>query len=277
MSIVMNNGVSQLEQQQQQQLQEIGAQLRALREQSQLSIEQITARTMIQPRQLEAIEMGRLNQLPEPVYIRGLIKRYADALGTDGEVLAAAFPTTLRVQSRPSTVVGLPTGQLRPIHLYAAYIVLIAAAVSGLSYLLNRSAPRMASPSLADQIPAATSPSGSSNTSAVVATTPDAPQKPVQVAINLTAQSWMRVVVDGRTDFEGILQEGTQRTWTADRDITVRAGNAGGVLLTYNNQQPKPMGKPGTVEELTFSAPTVPAQANQQASNLEVQTSSVLR
>ncbi len=275
MSMVMNNGVSQLEQQQQQQLQEIGAQLRYLREQSQLSIEQITARTMIQPRQLEAIELGRLNQLPEPVYIRGLIKRYADALGADGEVLAAAFPTTLRVQPRP--VVGLSSGQLRPIHLYAAYIVLIAAAVSGLSYLVNRSAPRMTPPSLADQIPASSTPSSSSNASAVMATTPAASQKPVQIAINLTAQSWMRVVVDGKTDFEGILQEGTQRTWTADRDITVRAGNAGGVLLAYNNQQPKPMGKPGTVEELTFSATTAPAQANQQASTMDAQASSVLR
>jgi hypothetical protein len=73
--------------------------------------------------------------------------------------------------------------------------------------------------------------------------------------VTLTAQSWLRIEVDGKTDFQGILPEGTQRTWTAASKLTVRAGNAGGVMVAYNDGTPTQMGEPGAVKELTFTAP----------------------
>jgi cytoskeletal protein RodZ len=72
--------------------------------------------------------------------------------------------------------------------------------------------------------------------------------------VKLTDQSWVRVVADGKTEFEGMLPEGTQRIWAADKEVTVRAGNAGGVLVSLNEGQAKPMGEPGTVEEVTFGS-----------------------
>jgi len=47
---------------------------------------------MIQPRVIRAIEAGNLKELPEGVYIRGFLRRYADALGLDGHALASEFP-----------------------------------------------------------------------------------------------------------------------------------------------------------------------------------------
>jgi cytoskeletal protein RodZ len=78
--------------------------------------------------------------------------------------------------------------------------------------------------------------------------------KPVQVGVTLKAQSWIRIVADGKTEFEGVLPEGTQRTWVADKTLIVRAGNAGGVLVEFNNESAKQMGAPGEVQELTFAA-----------------------
>jgi hypothetical protein len=71
--------------------------------------------------------------------------------------------------------------------------------------------------------------------------------------MTLTAQSWLRIDVDGKTEFQGIMPEGTQKTLMADNQLTIRAGNAGAVLLAYNNEQAQPMGAPGAVEEKTFS------------------------
>lgn len=49
-----------------------------------------------------------------------------------------------------------------------------------------------------------------------------------------------------------MLSEGAQQAWAAKQQITVRAGNAGGVLVSYNESPPKLLGEPGTVEEKTF-------------------------
>jgi hypothetical protein len=77
----------------------------------------------------------------------------------------------------------------------------------------------------------------------------------------------VRIKADGKTEFEGILTEGTQRTWTADSQITIRAGNAGAVMVAYNEGQSTRLGAPGAVEEVKFptdqqaaSLPQTPAQ-----------------
>ncbi|HEY9644787.1 MAG TPA: RodZ domain-containing protein [Chroococcidiopsis sp.] len=244
-------------------LAELGDQLRQAREQSNLTIEQVSKTTMIQTRLLKAIESGKLAQLPEPIYIRGFLKRYADVLGLDGTKLSNTFPTDVGIRGVQPSWKDTPAAQLRPIHLYVAYILVIIAAVSGLAYLLNPAAPWgnrttvSNSPSPQASAPSASAvPSATSSTSAAASPSPTAlaPDKPVRVDVSLTSQSWLRVEIDGKTDFEGILPEGTQRTWTAENQVTVRAGNAGAVMVAYNNGTPTRLGDPGSVKEVTFSA-----------------------
>lgn len=61
------------------------------------------------------------------------------------------------------------------------------------------------------------------------------------------------MIVDGKTDFEGILTKGHQQTWKVNQRLTLRAGNAGAVLMSINGEQAKFLGKPGDVKEVTFS------------------------
>jgi hypothetical protein len=76
----------------------------------------------------------------------------------------------------------------------------------------------------------------------------------VRVDLTLKAESWIEVVADGQPQFEGVLPEGTKRTWEAKQELFVRAGNAGGVLVAVNNGQAKQMGEPGKVEVVTVKA-----------------------
>lgn len=78
---------------QQASLQKIGADLRHRREEKGLSLNDIHQQTFIQPYTLKAIEAGNLHQLPEAFYIRAFIQKYASALGLEGAVLAASYPT----------------------------------------------------------------------------------------------------------------------------------------------------------------------------------------
>ena len=50
---------------------ELGILLRAKREQKQLSIGEVSERLKLPARQIEALENGDYNSLPEPVFVRG--------------------------------------------------------------------------------------------------------------------------------------------------------------------------------------------------------------
>src|SRR6476469_1657103 len=253
-----------------------------------MSLEEVAAKTKIQLRLLNAIESGQLDQLPEPVYVQSFIKQFADALGINGAAFASSFPTTPILRPVQRSWRSLPVAQLRPVHLYVLYVFLIVFAVNSLSYLMNRSTPS-AVPNVEAYQPPGSQPGPTANSVAsnqvfgpfspvkttatsrkpnaasgmgLVATPqkPDSANKPVRVSVILKAQSWIRVVTDGKTEFEGVLPEGTQRIWMADEQLTLRAGNAGGVLVGLNEQQAKQLGDPGSVEEVTFEANANSAQ-----------------
>ncbi|WP_051037857.1 helix-turn-helix domain-containing protein [Thalassoporum mexicanum] len=76
--------------------------------------------------------------------------------------------------------------------------------------------------------------------------------KPVNVGLQMNGQSWIRVVADGSTVYEGVMPEGAVQAWSADTDIVVRAGNAGAVTIVYNDLPAKTMGSDGEVVEWVF-------------------------
>ncbi|NJR66515.1 MAG: DUF4115 domain-containing protein [Leptolyngbyaceae cyanobacterium CRU_2_3] len=85
---------------------------------------------------------------------------------------------------------------------------------------------------------------------------PVASNAPVSIAVQLTDRSWLQVVVDGAVKFEGTLNKGTQRNWSAQREITLVAGDAGAVSVMANSGTAKRMGRSGDVKEMTFTPST---------------------
>jgi len=266
----MSNQMTQISPKQIEKLKELGAYLQQLRQKQGISLETVAKKTLIPVRLLAALEIGSIKQLPEPVYIQGFIRRYADAIGIDGAELANAFPAQTDLRAPKPSWRGTVQAQLRPLHLYCLYTVLVVGAVSGLSYLLNRSStPQIpglvATAQKREPVSAPVLPNGPANIAqpsivpgpgnSKTAQPPSAvPLKSVRIGLTMTSQSWVRIVVDGKTDFEGVLSEGTQRAWEADKQLVLRAGNAGGVMVSLNNGLPKPLGEPGAVEEVTFGS-----------------------
>ena len=240
---------------QQQQLLHIGAVLRDARKASGQSLEELAGRVLVRSRLLMALEEARMDELPELVYVQGLIRRYGDVLGLEGHVLASQYVAGPDPKRQGGSW-ARESLQLRPYHLYAAYVVLIVVSISGLSYLMQRAIPQnvaepIVDPTAFEQLtPRQATPP---EPAAPPAETEVKPAEPIVVDVEFVQQSWVRVTADGDPAYEGILQEGTERSWTAKESLTIRAGNAGGVVLAYNQGQAKPMGKPGTVVEQTFT------------------------
>jgi cytoskeletal protein RodZ len=256
----------------QEQLVHIGRILQATREDNNLSFKDLAEKTLIRANLLQALETADVSQLPEPVYTRGLIRRYGESLGLDGEALAIQYFTPA-VQQPSRSFWRLPvTPQLRPVHLYLTYVLLIGVAISALSYTLQRMSYQTSTlPVLEGEIAEdATMPEDgpsqeNSQTQIKPADesnlSPEAADSPIRVAVQLQGQSWLRVISDGDVEFEGILKEGDSQVWTAEEQLKIRAGNAGGVKVSFNEGAAQLLGQPGMVAEVTYPPPNT-AQLN---------------
>ncbi|MGH8002868.1 MAG: DUF4115 domain-containing protein, partial [Brasilonema sp.] len=176
---------------------------------------------------------------------------------------SSTFPTHMNSVSQKLGWKTTSRGQLRPTHLYVLYVFLIFGSVCGLSELLN-TVTLKASHSQDNQkaqkepIEQQVSQNHQAQLVQAISKLPDTTIEPqqVQIVVTLKQKSWIKVVADGKVQYEGELPQGTQRTWMAQGQLTVRAGNAGGVLVSVNKQQAKQLGEPGTVKEVTIAANT---------------------
>jgi cytoskeletal protein RodZ len=251
-----------------------GAQLRQARESRGLSLDEVSSRTRVQRRYLQALEEGTVDKLPEPVYARGFLKRYADFLGLDSAGIAERYFPMADIRKQGSSgplLMPTPPKQTN----WLGYTVGVVVAVLGLSAFFalktsnSPSAPSI--PAVTAQTPAklksspvpkgtktALTPSQAAKQTQPILTPPSVTPvptqaQPVQVAVNVAADTWVRVSADGRTVFQGVLPKGAQRNWSAKQFVKFRTGNAGGILVSHNQKAIGPLGAPGKVVERVFT------------------------
>ena len=75
----------------------------------------------------------------------------------------------------------------------------------------------------------------------------------VQVSAKFSERCWVSVKADGKTIFEGTIDEGTSKDWKAEKELKITAGNAGAVELTYNGENKGVLGGEGEVVEKTYA------------------------
>ncbi|NDJ22596.1 hypothetical protein GS682_13335 [Nostoc sp. B(2019)] len=132
------------------QLKEISTQLRQVRQEKSIKIEEIAAQILIRPALLLALEEERFDELPELVFVQGFIRRYGDALGLDGNSLTHSLITKVKVFRQESNHQSKKLDKKPVIYipLFVIYILLLVAATTGLFYTIN---PRFISESLAQK------------------------------------------------------------------------------------------------------------------------------
>jgi hypothetical protein len=91
--------------------------------------------------------------------------------------------------------------------------------------------------------------------------------QPVAVSVVVQEDSWVSITIDGKMAFEGTLTQGTEKTWEAQKQLVFLAGNAGGILIAFNNGQTMQLGKPGAVEEVVFTATNTQISQSKNAKN----------
>ena len=136
------------------QLKEITTHLRQVRQEKSIRIEEIAAQTLIRAGILQALEEERFEELPEPIFVQGFIRRYGDALGLDGNALSHTLISNVVVrQDSNNDHNDYKNSDNKPntyIPLVVTYILLLVAASAGLLYTLNP--PQITSESLTPKV-----------------------------------------------------------------------------------------------------------------------------
>ncbi|VEP12954.1 conserved hypothetical protein [Hyella patelloides LEGE 07179] len=252
-----------------QKLKKIGERLYRNRIEQNITLENVAAKTLISKRILTAIEQGRVKDLPEPFYTKALIAKYAQAIGVteilDEEELEEIIEDQQNLVStskQANISPSLPAFQLKSRHLYFIYLFLVIAAVKAIASFVEQPVVVDRSTISEPEVAVSTAtPTGKSTPTTISSASPSQfvsqstsnNSESVVVDITLKDRCWLKVMVDGKVEFEGTLPKGTQRSWTAREQINIIAGNAGGVVVTYNHGQEKLLGKPGQVEEVTYT------------------------
>lgn len=256
----------------------IGERLRNAREARGWSLADVAELTRIRPTYLEALEEEQFDRLPGRTYMRGFLRTYATALGLDPDELFEAYHLEFDMSAQP--IMGVhsvevpirPAARPSPLRRFlilAALVALVLALILG--YIGIQQFRRFAAPAARPESPSQPAPTASPNPASAqsepLAQSPTTPRPrpaepqptplpagPVTVVLRATEESWIRISADGERVFQGFITAGEERTWRAQRTLTVRIGNAQGVSVEVNGQPVQPPSRRRVYERI-FTAP----------------------
>jgi len=249
---------------------QLGEMLKAAREEQNLSLRDVEKAIHIRQHLLAALEENNLKVFPSPVIIRGLIRNYAKFLNLDPLEALMLYDGNgiIPVKGHRRTASGIEFMNLsmtsrRRINwefvIWGALFLIVMGVGGFLTYGTVIQPLATATPT---KTPRST---GITEDSALVLPTVTPPPTNtatplpptdtttpivftgVNVELVIRQASWVQILADDVKVFEGILQPDTNRSWTGQRRVAIRAGNGGGVEVIVNGINRGLMGAEGQV------------------------------
>ena len=231
-------------------LQEIGELLRQARVEQGLSCDQLAQSLKMGSEQLQALETGDLERLPEPVFIKAMTRRVASKLGLDGDSLISRLHDVLpapKTANTPSSAAGGAVAKsvvstvsesskrrVMPWQRLALAALTIGAVTGGAMVVASqRRSVELASMKAVTVLkqPTATPPQ------------PVSPEKKAsgQISISSPEPSWVSIRNgEGDVVYEGTLSE--RKILPADSQLEILPGRPDLVLISHGDDAPKPLG-----------------------------------
>jgi cytoskeletal protein RodZ len=274
-------------------LRDLGDGFRRERLRRRLTIDQVSAATLLRPRIIEAIESGAGANLPAAVFTIGLVRTYGRFLKVDPDPYLAEYLARTE-RSSAALVASAQGGRRGPGVLAVAIPLVLIGLLAGLTlYLYQQYAVFVSGAPLADvrppsgvaiiPTPQASPPPAPVGTAAATPTPPPtriaaaptahptsapAPTSPpvptlvptatsipgVHIETKMSDRVWIQVEADGKVVFSGIVASGDRHTWNANSTLLIWSGNAGAVDVTYNGKPLGKLGAPGEVVKVTWTA-----------------------
>ena len=225
-------------------MQSLGSYLSELRAARGVSLAELARITRVGQPYLQALEANAFDQLPAPVFNKGFIRAYCQALGESPDEALARYRELL----------GTPPAQpelqltLRPKvpGQGPVMVSLVLLLVLGLGlFLVVGLQGRLKGPVVAGGA-TASAPKGVSPPAVATAPRPEDSSR-LRLVARTTEPTWVRVQTDDGGVVQELLPAGATREWVSARRFIVTVGNAGGIALELNGQPLPPLGPRGAV------------------------------
>jgi cytoskeleton protein RodZ len=236
-----------------------GELLKRERELREVSLNELTVKTRVPPKFLDALENEDWGKLPGGVFNRGFVRAIARYLGLSEEHFLAEYDLAHRDHEvipppAPPNPIPFPPKWLVALGLLAVLLLTLASLVTGTVYGWRRyAAHRAAKRALASAgqpQPSSSSPSALPN---LMPESAAATASPLELALWITAGTHVRVLADGKVLADETLPAGTARHFSAARQFDVTAADPAAVLLELNGQPMPPIGPAGSSGTMVLS------------------------
>ncbi|MDD3267746.1 MAG: DUF4115 domain-containing protein [Syntrophomonadaceae bacterium] len=229
--------------------------LRKEREKIGYSLEKVEEETKIRKYYLEMMENDEFASLPPQVYATGFVKRYAKLLSLDEHEMVNEFKRLAYGTGHSEEPIIVHTEPVNPpnripwknVVAGIIFLLLVIWAGNYLAGVISERGIRNIFPQ-SDTKPNVQHPKQPQDK------TTASQEQGVQLDIKAIKKCWLHIVVDGVSQYEGILVAGEERSFVGKKSVYLKAGNAGGIEITYNGIKQSPLGNSGQVKEKEFSA-----------------------
>ena len=265
-----------------------GEKLKQEREKRKISLDEISGTTKIGTRMLQALEEDKFDQLPGGIFNKGFVRSYSRCVGLDEDQTVAEYLVASGDAPPPRTEIGFDGDLARaneenlrrleaisdtprrpvPWGYLAALLLILALALSLWTRQQRQHVKAQVQPVPAAAITSApVALSGQAATPDIGAGPPGSspatlPQKPEPVSATVPGEftvilqaredSWVSITADGKTTASELLAASEERTVKAQKEITVKVGNSGGVNFIFNGKKVETRGDFGEVKTVTF-------------------------
>src|SRR5436190_130498 len=214
----------------------VGDYLRDLRDRRGISLEEISRVTRVASGYLEALESDRFSALPPPVFTRGFIRAYCQALGESPDEALARYDGReggAPPPPRPTAPAGTtPAAKGEPPSRSAVLVSFVLLVILGMALF---AVALMTQPAREDRVERRM-PSASERAAS-----------PYRLVARVSEPTWIRVRTEDGSSTEETVPAGQIREWVSNRPFVLTLGNAGGVTLELNGRTLPPLGPSGTV------------------------------
>lgn len=249
--------------------------LRALREERGLTIEDIFIKTRINSSILNAIENGEFHLLPAPVSTKKFIQMYAETIGIDAGIILAHYQRhvdeTLVVPEEVKVVKAQIAFDRKSFTRYLWYAVPVVAIIAACMYAFfyEKETPGIFQRNVnvveQKEVVPTPAPAVKEPPPEAVATVPQAAppavvvqkettQTPNNTHLNLlieaTEDTWLKITEDRNSPYQITLKTGEKLSRNAREFFVIDVGNAAGVNITFLGKSLGSLGRKGQVVHL---------------------------
>jgi cytoskeletal protein RodZ len=273
----------------------LGRYLRESRESRELTLEQAVQALRIRPHILEAFERGEFDVADSPVRVRGMLRNYAQFLGLEEDRILQYYEASQQEPKRrkrsrkpeaepraprriTDTPPALPAVKIQPQRNYQwgsalRNLLMGVFAVVAVAFVVYVIIQMMLRPEEPDPVALGLVATADGTITATYTPTwtplPPTMTLPagsgavgisgIDVTVEITQRTWIRVEVDGTETFAGIREPGERSLYEGNSRVLLTIANAAGVDITFNGTSLPPYGARGQQVQLEFTAAGVNA------------------